>query len=120
IDGGTALAAEELTASQIIFASRAGAPAEKLIKLIAEATAVAPTSPAEIESMREAGVPEAVVEAFRARVSKGPSIRPATRPDDPRLVDLVRLVKSGLSESLISDQVRRSGIVYKLSANDLA
>jgi hypothetical protein len=91
-----------------------------LIKLITEATAVAPTSPAEIENLRAAGVPEVVVEAFRARVSKGPSIRPATRPDDPRLVDLVRLVKSGLSESLVSDQFRRSGLIYKLSANDLA
>ena len=40
-------------------------------------------------------------------------------PDDPRLVDLVRLVKSGISESLIAEQVGQSGPAFSLSVNDL-
>jgi len=117
---GMALGAEELTVSQVIFAHRAGARTENLIKLIEGAPAVAPTSPAELERLRMGGLPDGIVEAFMARLSRGTPDRPASRPDDPRLVDLVRLAKSGLSESLVSDQVRRSGLSYKLSANDLA
>jgi hypothetical protein len=41
------------------------------------------------------------------------------QPDDARLVDLVRLIKSGVSESIIAEQVKQSGQVYALSVNDL-
>jgi hypothetical protein len=40
-------------------------------------------------------------------------------PDDPRLVDLVRLVKSGIAETIIVEQVRQDGRPYNLSTNDL-
>lgn len=117
---GMAFAADELTVSQVIFAHRAGAHKDKLIKLIQDAPAVAPTSPADMERLRAEDLPDEVVEAFKDRLSRGTPDQPSRRPDDPRLVDLVRLVKSGLSESLVTDQIRRSGLTYELSANDLA
>ncbi|HEX7681119.1 MAG TPA: hypothetical protein VF713_23485, partial [Thermoanaerobaculia bacterium] len=40
-------------------------------------------------------------------------------PDDARLTDIVRIVKSGISESLIAEQIKQSGVSYKLSMNDL-
>jgi len=40
-------------------------------------------------------------------------------PDDTRLADVVRIVKSGISESLIAEQIKQSGVSYKLTMNDL-
>jgi len=40
-------------------------------------------------------------------------------PDDARLVDLVRLINSGMSDAIIAEQVRQSGQSYNLSVNDL-
>jgi hypothetical protein len=40
-------------------------------------------------------------------------------PDDKRLVDIVRLAKSGLSEDLIVNTIKASNETYDLSANDL-
>src|SRR6185369_12572988 len=40
-------------------------------------------------------------------------------PDDTRLADVVRIVKSGISESLIAEQIKQSGLAYKLTMNDL-
>lgn len=44
---------------------------------------------------------------------------PLVEPDDVRLVDVVRLIESGMSGSLIAEQVRQSRQDYKLSVNDL-
>lgn len=44
---------------------------------------------------------------------------PAAVPDDARLADVVKIVKSGISESLIAEQIKQSGNSYKLSMNDL-
>ena len=40
-------------------------------------------------------------------------------PDDGRLVDVVRLIESGVSGSTIAEHVRQSGEAYQLSVNDL-
>jgi len=40
-------------------------------------------------------------------------------PDDARLADIVKIVKSGISESLIAEQIKQSGLAYKLTMNDL-
>ena len=42
-----------------------------------------------------------------------------SKPDDARLVDLVRLIESGISETIIAEQVRQSGETYNLSVDDL-
>jgi len=111
--------AEALTVSQILAAFRAGAPAENIIKLINDAPSVAPVSTADVTTLRGAGVPESVISALMARAPM-PSPTPApSRPDDPRLIDLVRLVKAGLSESLIAEQVKHSTERYQMTVNDL-
>jgi hypothetical protein len=40
-------------------------------------------------------------------------------PDDARLADIVKIVKSGIPESLIAEQIRQSGLSYRLTMNDL-
>ena len=47
-----------------------------------------------------------------------PAPTPAA-PDDARLLDVVKIVKSGISESLIAEQIKHSGAAYKLTMNDL-
>ncbi len=111
------LAAEQITVDKVIAAHQFGAPAEGIIAQINDpANTVAPLEPADLARLQAAGVPEAVVNALVARAPK-PS--PPAQPDNPALVDLVRLVKSGLSEKIIADQIRQGGVDQKPSVNDL-
>lgn len=41
------------------------------------------------------------------------------QPEDTRLLDIVRLIRSGIAESIIAEQVKQSGQPYDLSVNDL-
>ena len=65
------------------------------------------------------------VSAFAQQVEQTPPTAPppateaAAQPDDARLADVVKIVKSGISESLIAEQIKQSGLAYKLSMNDL-
>ncbi len=116
-----AVSAAELTVNEVIAAQRAGAPVEGILRLVREAPTVAVLAASDLERMRAAGVPEAVLQAMAAR-NAPPSptpTAPATRPDDPRLEDVVHLVGAGLSATLVCDQIRRSGQRYAPSANDL-
>ncbi len=61
----------------------------------------------------------AVITAIWARIPAPTPAPVPLQPDDARLVDLVRLIKSGMSESIIAEQVRQSGQAYNLSVNDL-
>ena len=116
-----AVSAEELTVNEVIAAHRAGAPVEGILRLVREAPEVAALAPADLDRLRAAGVPDAVVRALAARhAAPSPTpAAPATKPDDPRLEDVVRLVRSGLAETLVCEQVRRSGRRPPLTANDL-
>jgi hypothetical protein len=40
-------------------------------------------------------------------------------PDDSRLLEIVRLIKSGIPESVILERVERSGQAFDLSENDV-
>ncbi len=82
----------------------------------------------DIASLRSGGVPETVITAIQKRIASqaaAPATPPAATapppavPDDPRLADVVKIVKSGISESLIAEQIKQSGLAYKLSMNDL-
>jgi hypothetical protein len=114
----TTVAAEELTVGMIMSAKRAGADANGLIKMIGDpAYTVVKVSPAELETLRAAGVAPEVIAAIQARM---PVPTPAPmRPDDPRLTDVVRLVRSGLSEAIVVKQVETSKQVFDLTVNDL-
>jgi hypothetical protein len=112
--------AEELTVGTILAAKRAGADASGLVKLINDpAYSSVKVSPTELESLRAAGVPDEAILALKARMPV-PTPAPApTTPDDARLVDIARLVKSGLSESLIIDQIKGTSQAFDLTVNDL-
>ena len=60
----------------------------------------------------------APVPATDTAPAAAPAPAPAA-PDDARLLDVVKIVKSGISESLIAEQIKHSGAAYKLTMNDL-
>lgn len=125
--------AEELTAKSILISHRAGAPAEGLVALINDPGNRVTVSAAELELMEAAGMPESVITAIKARVSAAPApetAAPATapapapaplKPDHAGLEELVRLFKSGISETLLKDQIMASerAATEDLTLNDL-
>ena len=113
-----AMLAQELTVAEVVAAHRAGAPEDGILRLIAEAPAVATPTTADLARLREAGVPKRVIEAMVTRAKPTP-IPTAVRPDDARLVDVVEEVRAGHSDGSIVERVRRSGLRYALTVNDL-
>lgn len=113
----TAVMAEDLTVGMVLSAHRAGADANGLVKMINDPVyTVIKITPADIETLKAAGVPQEAITALEARMS---APTPMASPDDKRLADIVRLAKSGLSEALIVNTVKTSNETYDLSANDL-
>jgi len=111
--------ADELTAVSISAAHRSGASADGMIAMINDPDNTVTVSAEDIITLRNAGVPEKVLAAIWSRIP-APTPAPASlQPDDPRLVELVRLINSGLSDSIIAEQIRQSGQAYNLSVNDL-
>lgn len=111
--------AEVLTVNSILTAQKAGAPSDGIVAMVNNPANSVGMSAGDIVTLREAGVSEAVITAIWGRV---PAPAPATVPlvpDDARLVDLVRLVKSGISESIVAKQVQQDPRPYDLSVNDL-
>ena len=114
-----AAGAEEVTVNSILIAHRAGATADGIIAVIGNPANTIAMTAGDLVTLRAAGVPEAVVTAIEARAAAPTPPAVPVQPDDPRLVDLVRLVKSGISEAIIAEQVRQSGKAFNLSVNDL-
>jgi len=110
--------AEELTVDQVISAHKFGAPAESIVARINDpATTVASLGADAVTKMQAAGVPDTVVQALLARAKAAAPT--AVTPDNPRLVELVRLVKSGLSETLTIELIQRTPDRVPPTANDL-
>ncbi len=115
----TTAAAEEVTVNSILIAHRAGATAGGIIAVVSNPANTIAMTAGDLVTLRAAGVPETVITAINARgVARPPQPIPL-QPDDPRLVDLVSLVKSGMSESIIAEQVRQSDPAFNLSVADL-
>lgn len=111
--------AEEVTLNSILIAHRAGATAGGIIAVVNNPANTIAMAAGDLVTLRAAGVPETVITAINARgVALSPQPIPL-QPDDPRLVDLVSLVKSGMSESIIAEQVRQSDPAFNLSVADL-
>ena len=109
-----------LTAQTILDGHREGISPQALIAVIDAATAVAPATDAELAAMQQSGVPPEVIERFKTRAAVSSAAPAQTAgPDDPRLKDIIRLVKAGLSEDLVISQIMTSGEGYKPSVNDL-
>jgi hypothetical protein len=121
--------AEQLDVNTILARLKAGAPPDALVASVNDpANSVAIKGDDDIALLRSAGVPEVVISAIRQRlasqaaspvVTQPAAPPPSVAPDDSRLADVVRIVKSGISESLIAEQIKQSGNTYKLSMNDL-
>ncbi len=108
---------EELTVDKIIAAHGFGAPADKIVEKINDPmNTVAPLGPGDIDKLRAAGVPEPVIAAVQARAMPAPQ---PLQPDNPALTGIVKLVQSGLTESLIIEQVKQTPSGAPLSTNDL-
>lgn len=115
----TAAGAEQLTVNSILIAHKSGAAADGIIAMVNDPANTLAVTAADLVTLRGAGVPESVMTAIEARVAAPTHPADSLQPDDPRLVDLVRLIKSGISESIIAEQVRQSGRAFNLSVNDL-
>ena len=117
-------AAEELTADKILTAQSFGVSAEAILAKVNDpANTVATLTQADVDRLRAAGVPEGVVTALQA---KAPQPRPepvaapaGPKPDDPKAEMLVKAVQAGTSESLVVDQVMKSGVAARPTLNDL-
>jgi len=114
-----AAGAEVVTVNSILIAHRAGATADGIIAVVSNPDNNIVITAGDLATLRASGVPGSVVAAVEARVAA--PIPPPTplQPDDPRLVDLVRLSTSGISEAIIAEQVRQSNPAFELSVADL-
>ena len=114
-----AAGAEELTVNSILTSHKSGAPADGIVAMVNNPANTIAMTMGDLVTLRDAGLPEAVITAVYARLpAPAPSPVPLV-PDDARLVDLVGLIKSGISASIIAEQVKQSGQTYNLSVNDL-
>ncbi|HPW54111.1 MAG: hypothetical protein KA072_00055 [Thermoanaerobaculaceae bacterium] len=111
--------AEEITVNSILSAHKMGAPVDGILATVQNPLNTINMGLGDLATLRNAGVPEAVVAALQARIPAPTPTPVPLHPDDPRLVDLVKLIKSGLSESIVAEQLKQSGQSYNLSVNDL-
>jgi hypothetical protein len=109
--------ADELTVNSILAAQRSGAPADGIIAMVNSPANTVVMTAEDLVTLRNAGVPETVIAAIWGHIPA--PAPPPLQPDDVRLVELVSLVESGMSESIINDQIRQSQEAYSLSVADL-
>ena len=117
--GAMAAGAEELTVHSILAAHQSGASPHGIITMVNNPSNTIAMTAGDIVTLRNAGVPESVIAAIWAHIPVPTSVPASLQPDDARLVDLVRLINSGMSDAIIAEQVRQSGQSYNLSVNDL-
>jgi len=113
-----AAGAEELTSDSILTIHRSGAPADIIVARVDDPANTIAVAAGDLVTLRDAGVPESVITAIRARLP-APTATVPLEPDDARLIDLVRLIETGISESIITEQVEQSDQAYALSVNDI-
>jgi hypothetical protein len=109
--------AEELTVDKIIAAHSFGAPPEKIIEKINDpANTVAPILPGGIEKMKAAGVPDMVIAAMQSKAVPAPQ---PIQPDNPNLTKVVKLVQSGVTETLLIDLIKQAPDVEPITHGDI-
>lgn len=111
--------ADVLTVNSMLTAQKAGATIDGIIAMVNDPGNAAGMSAGDLATLRDAGVPEHVIAAVWARIPAPTPTSVPIEPDDARLVDLVPLIESGISESIVVEQVRQAGRPYDLSINDL-
>lgn len=113
-----AAGAEELTIDSILSMHRSGAPADVIVSNIDSPANTLAITAGDLVTLRHAGVSHSVITAIRAHIPASTATVPL-QPDDARLVDLVRLIETGISESIIAAQAQQSDRTYALSVNDI-
>jgi len=108
--------AEQLDVTTILARQKAGASAEALMAAVNDPANTLAVKAEDIAALRGGGVPEIVIAAIQQKIG---ATAATAQPDDTRLADIVKIVKSGISESLIAEQIKQSGLTYKLTMNDL-
>ena len=111
--------ADVLTVNSILTAQKSGAPTDGIVAMVNDPANTVGMTAGDLVTLRDAGVSEQVISAVWVRVPAPTPTPVPLQPDDARLVDLVRLIKSGISESIVAEQVRQAGQPYNLSVNDL-
>jgi hypothetical protein len=111
--------AEQLDVNTILAKQKAGASADALLATVNDPANTLAIKAEDITTLRSGGVPEAVIAAIQQKMANQGTAPAQVAPDDARLTDVVRISKSGISESLIAEQIKQSGVAYKLSMNDL-
>ena len=111
--------AEVLTVTSILTAQKAGAPNDGIVAMVNDPANTVGMSAGDLVTLRNAGVAENVIAAVWVRVPAPTATPEPLVPDDARLVDLVRLIKSGISESIVAEQVNHAQRPYDLTVNDL-
>jgi hypothetical protein len=111
--------AEVLTVTSILTAQKAGAPGDGIVAMVNDPSNTVAMSAGDLATLRDAGVSENVIAAVWARVPVPAAAPTPLVPDDARLVDLVKLSKSGISGAILAEQVKQDGRPYDLSVNDL-
>ena len=114
-----AAGAEELTVHSILTAQQSGAPADGIIAMVRNPANTIAMTAGDLATLRNAGVPENVITVIWAYIPESGLAPAPLEPDDARLVDVVRMIDSGISEPNIAEQLRQSGKAYSLSVNDL-
>jgi hypothetical protein len=112
-----AAGAETLTVGSILAAHEAGATSDGIIAMVRNPSNTVAMTAGDLATLHDAGVGENVIIVIWAFIPEPAQTQ--LEPDDARLVDLVRLIRSGMSESIIAEQVKQSGNAYNLSVNDL-
>lgn len=113
-----AASADTVTVQSILVAHRAGATAGGIVAVVNDPGNTVAVTTGDIVTLRASGVPDSVITAIEARAPAGGAGAPL-QPDDPRLFDLVRLIKSGISESILVEHVQHSNPPFELSSTDL-
>lgn len=112
------LQAEEINVDSLISAHKAGLSSDTIIKLVSDPNnTTAPFTNDDLERLKAAGVPQNVIDSFTQKATK--TFPPAARPENNDLYALVTLVESGLSETIIIDQINQSGVSQKPTMTDL-
>ena len=111
--------ADVLSVNSILTAHKAGAPTDGIVAMVNNPANTVEMTAGDLVTLRDAGVSQNVISAVWARVPAPVPTPVPLVPDDARLVDLVRLIKSGISESIVAEQVKQAGQPYNLSVNDL-
>ena len=117
----TAVMAEEINVDSVIAAHQAGVSADTILMLLQDpSNSVAPLQEGDASRLAGAGVPQKVIDALTGKPGEPVQAKaPAPKPDNQDLYALVKLVKSGLSQKIVVDQIAQAGVSKKPTVNDL-